>query len=367
MVPPKSLIREFSDKAQIIQMSKNKNLVPDYVISVPGKCFLVGEYLVLSRDHKERPVPVGLKASESSFLTFEGSIAFENRITGALVMGLEPRFELEVFKSKDLGQLGSHGIHSSSPAGKLLEAFRFGAGEMNSGYAFSFKDPFDGQGGFGASTAQFLSIYCFMLWRKALETKDGINYAHEREIDARKLMDSYLESAWDGTGYAPSGADLIAQLKGGITYFNKSTGQIQVYQFAFSDFEIHFVQTGVKVPTHEHLRTLKSFDSNGLSSAFALTLDGVTQSNSDKFVRGIQNYGEELDKLDLVAESTRVLLKAMKGWPEVLAAKGCGALGADVVMALVKSGSSDTFHKRWDSKLRQLTSKSISRGVYAFG
>lgn len=272
------------------------------VISVPGKSFIVGEYLALKK---------------GGALTFASSPQFQLTIqTKSMDQEIQNN---EITDSKNL-------FHPESPAGKLYSKFI----KTLENYDLKFFDPYKGLGGWGSSTAQFLSLYCFLTWKDALEE------GYERELDIKLLLDQYRELAHSGIGYVPSGSDLIGQFKGGITFFDSGAGQIARYPFVFPDIELCFFQTGNKVSTYEHLINLPDFPIDGLESSFKKTIQGLKDHQSELFVEGVREYGKALLNLGFVCSSTQVIMDQILKLPGVLAVKGCGAMGADVILVITE-------------------------------
>ncbi|MGZ3773389.1 MAG: hypothetical protein ACXVCY_02820 [Pseudobdellovibrionaceae bacterium] len=274
------------------------------VFSIPGKTFLAGEYLALH----EGPTLVFLS---------------------------QPCFELKVTK----GQGSLLGIHKDSPAGLFIRKYQ----DYFNNFDLEFKDPYAGRGGFGASTAQFLG--CYSLWLY----KESPHQDMEKILDFKHLLDSYYEAAWKGEGLRPSGADLIGQLKGSFTFFEKRQGLISVKNWPFADLEFFLFHTGNKIATHEHLRNLKDFDSSGLEKSFALIRESFDAQSSELFVKGINSYAQSLQDLNFTCEPTLNLLQNLRQVPGVLAVKGCGALGADVVVAVTVKNQSQELLKYCES------------------
>ncbi len=277
--------------------------VSSLILSVPGKSFLAGEYLAL----KGGP---------------------------SLVLSSSPRFEL--IAKPGSGQI--EGIHPLSPAGKFI----FEHPDFFSGYDLSFLDPYHGNGGWGASTAQFLTVF-------ALNDTPQSN-----ALSITRLLESYWKYAWDGQGFRPSGADLVAQYKGSLCLFEKHTGH--VHDWVFADIDFAFIPTGKKLVTHEHLKTLGEFNEEPLEIAMRAIQSALQNGNSQEFVAGVQANAKALADLDFVAPHTRVLCQQLLENPGVLAAKGCGALGADVVFVVYKKNHSEEFKKF-------VTSKDIAHGL----
>lgn len=289
-------------------------------LSVPGKSFLAGEYLAI----KGGP---------------------------ALVFASQPRFELVV---RD-GTGGVSGIHADSPAGQLIRDHA----EFFQKYDLEFLDPHQGRGGWGASTAQFLTVFVMNEWREAVANESL------KSLSISRLLDSYWRYAWNGEGSRPSGADLVAQYKGALTLFERRTGLISVYKWPFADIEFALIPTGKKLATHEHLRSLGEFDESAIESAVRTLQQGLQTADASTFVKGIQLAAGALATLGFVAEHTQNLLKSVAGLPGVLAAKGCGALGADVLLVVLQKSQQSEFEAGLKTLGLQAaaTSQNLSRGL----
>lgn len=257
-------------------------------LSVPSKTFLLGEYAVI----KGRP---------------------------ALVLTTDKRFKLIATRQQGQHQLRVEGIHLDSPAGKLIQSDLL----FYQNYHIKFIDPYNSLGGFGASGAQFLMLYALK------------HYANKIPINDEKLLTEYLKFSWDNQGSPPSGADLIAQLHGGICFYHKANHQLQVLSWPFINLEYCLIHTGNKLATHTHLKLLSNkFDENSLEKIIFSGLQALEQSNSKSFIAAINTYASALESQGLVAKQSLDLLRLFKTNPHILAAKGCGALGADVVLII---------------------------------
>lgn len=274
------------------------------VFSIPGKTFLAGEYLALH----EGPTLVFLS---------------------------QPCFELKVKN----GHGDVVGIHPESPAGLFIRKHH----AYFANFDLDFKDPYAGRGGFGASTAQFLGFYALWLY------KESHHQDMEKVLDFKHLLDAYYDVAWKGEGLRPSGADLVGQLKGSFTFFEKRKGLIAVKNWSFTGLEFFLFHTGNKVATHEHLKNLGDFNSDALENSFSLIRESFETQNSDLFVKGINSYAQSLKDLKFTCEPTLKLLTDIRQIPGVVAAKGCGALGADVVLAVTEKNQFQDLKKYCDN------------------
>jgi len=255
--------------------------------SSPGKVFLAGEYLALLGGP-------------------------------ALVAAINPQFRLT---AKQNNKKNENPFHPNSIAGKFWILHR----SVFEKYEITFLDPHHGAGGFGGSTAEYL------LLGKLLSQHTGYQ-SHVLET-----LQQYRELArGDGAlprGYTPSGADLVAQIQGGLTLFSAEQGKIEKYKWPFSDLGFYVGKTQEKLRTHEHLSRLQSFEAQGLSSSMKDLEDSLQKGLSHAFVKALQQFSNELLNLGFVSEGTQAILKELTH-PGILVKKGCGAMGADVVLVV---------------------------------
>ena len=133
-------------------------------------------------------------------------------------------------------------FHPDSPAGRLLALARPVAAVTS----FEFTDPLAGEGGFGASTAQFALVYGVLAERLGWD------------LSPRAVRRVYRE-LMSGEKLPPSGADLVAQLTGGVVAFDAARETVHVRSVSSTDWGRSCWwfsaagQAGRKVPTHEHL------------------------------------------------------------------------------------------------------------------
>jgi mevalonate kinase len=259
-----------------------------YHLSVPSKSFLLGEYVALTGGP-------------------------------ALLLSTEPRFELIASKNPNpQQQIDYRQIHPESPAGKLIKRdFPF-YGQ----YQLQFSDPYQGIGGFGASSAQFVLLSAF----KKLINAESMNDFN--------LLEEYQQLSWDGKGFSPSDYDLIAQIHGQICFFHKSKKTIKEYAWPFEEIGFGLLHTGNKLATHQHLKTLKNFDATALTQIVESGIKSIQTANIDNFIEAIKNYASAMQFQGLVAKNTVQMIKELSTHPAILAAKGCGSLASDVIFIL---------------------------------
>lgn len=258
------------------------------LIRVPGKTFLLGEYAVLN-----------------------GS--------PALIACSSPYFELHVTNTPST----QYPFHPESPAGKLI----YDHHALFSEKTLRWVCPYVG-GGFGESTAAFLACYEMI-------------YGHPSNLDAlNKLYQCYLTYAYNNKGIPPSGADLIAQTQNNtLVYIQKSDSHItavETFSWPFTNYRLFLMKTAHKIPTHTHLESLNNLpDTTYLSELTQRGYKALCENNPTDFIHCINNYATELQRLRLTLKNTQEILITLNKNTHCLAAKGCGALGADVIAVVI--------------------------------
>jgi hypothetical protein len=77
-----------------------------------------------------------------------------------------------------------------------------------------------------------------------------------------------------------------------------------------------------------------------MASALESVHAGLKAVSFDLFLSGLQDFQDILLEQKLVAEHTEKILSELKKNSDILFAKGCGALGSDVIFVLMKQGIS---------------------------
>lgn len=242
-----------------------------------------------------------------------------------LVFCNQPCFELTITS----GNFCLEGIHTESPAGKLILKFQ----DLFFSKKIQFTDPYCGLGGLGASTAQFLGIYAFIQkW-----TPEKV--ADLTVEDFSKLLKEYQDCAWDGEGAAPSGADLIAQVVGGFVFFQRENNfKIEKLQWPDSRVGMMILKTPEKVATHEHLKKLDLNLSSEKMKIWKSAQEQVlllkkflSEGHLQDLTQSVHHFSEFLSSQNFICASTQNLLKQISEVKAVHTSKGCGALGADFI------------------------------------
>ena len=260
---------------------------------IPAKTFLIGEYSALAEN-------------------------------SAIVLTTTPYFELSLTQQEELS-----GIHEQSPAGLYWNQQR------HTKNGLSWSDPYHGQGGLGASSAQFLACYLASCHLK------------EETPTLSNMLKAYYQCCWSGEGLKPSGYDVIAQSQKACVFINKQKKIIQSYTWPFTNLSFVLIRTGEKLKTHSHLQQTQLPNQIEILSAMVDEAKfAFDNADSELLITLINAYHQKLAELNLVAPHTLELLKKLTKYPEILAAKGCGAMGADIILLLCKSKNKPALIKK---------------------
>lgn len=278
---------------------------------MPGKTFLVGEYLAL----KGGP---------------------------SVLLCTEPRFVLNMFPKKTRSDSPAI-FHVESPAGKFLKdhAAFFAHWEME------FHDPYGGIGGFGASTAQFAMLYMSeLIMREGEISSDQMQWG--------ELLRDYNLYAYSGEGEPPSGADLIAQLTGSVVLYDGTKMDVQSVDWPFKDIGFLLFHTGNKLATHEHLKSKLEIPVDELRSSALRAAKAIFTPDAEALNGAVQAYGETLEKSGYQAAESGAKLdwllrnaRTSTGDSPVVSAKACGAMGSDVLVVVYKKAHELTKAEDW--------------------
>lgn len=228
----------------------------------------------------------------------------------AFVVATEPCFEFATGKTND--SVKPFSPHPESPAGKAFQRL-FGDGKSRD---ISFLDPHRGRGGFGGSTAEWLAVQ--------------LSLSDER--DPWALWFQYQEDA-RLEGRVPSGADVLAQILGGVVTVDFSENSYQTLKWPFPDGHFLIFRTGLKLNTHAHLQAMKVLPKNDLEMVSQQFGKHFKERNFDGGARSINDFAVELLRLGLVDQRVQTITQKLR--PHAAAVKGCGAMGVDTVVCFV--------------------------------
>ena len=254
------------------------------IATFPSKTFLLGEYAVLQGGP-------------------------------ALLLGHPPLFSA----SLESGAASAVPFHAESPAGKWAAAHPL-PGRL------AFRDPHAGKGGFGGSGAEFLSAWAATL---------GEDVPAAGEPHA-----IFAWNAWEdfrALGGGGSGADILCQAFGvnrAEPFFLRAdiTGRSLTELFpARAGGQLTLFHTGRKLATHEQ-KTPSALPLAELAELTARACECLEAGLFPGFAECLTAYGQKLAGLELRAPHTEAALAGLQGMAGVLGAKGCGAMGADVLV-----------------------------------
>lgn len=257
-------------------------------LSAPSKTFLAGEYAVLG----EAP---------------------------ALVLNTGPRFEL-VARRQSVSPAVQVGFPENSPAALWLKQRE----PLLEGWSLEFKDPHNHQGGFGASSAQFIFVHSLTTF---LQSSFG------------KILEGYDQAAvWNDhqvlTQRRGSGADVLAQIQGQVALVDVRNAYTKAMAWPYPELGFGIVRTHQKIRTHEHLAQIDRQSMKLLVRPATACVEAFGASSSEVFVSRLKVFTNALKEFDLQAAASLNLIRLFEDQPWCLTAKGCGALGADTVLFL---------------------------------
>lgn len=260
-----------------------------WTMTAPSKTFLTGEYAVL----------VG---------------------GPALVLTTGPRFKMTFEKTSGAAGFELRGIPEGSPATVWLRQRE----PLLDGWRLEFEDPHEKRGGFGASGAQFLFCHAFTTFLQSAGASPQLN------------PDDIFNDYQVCSGGNGSGADILAQLKGGACAVDMKNVRAESMPWPYPELGFGIMRTGTKLPTHLHLLNLSREPLQNLIAPAEQALNGFGKVSFPEFAGYVKDYEKALRGLELQTGRTTELLKAFKAQPWCLAAKGCGAWGADTILLLFK-------------------------------
>ena len=252
--------------------------------SIPAKTFLLGEYAAIAG-------------------------------YGAIVLTTTPCFEVTLTK-----EAGLQGIHPASPAGLWWMQ------QPNRDSGLQWFDPYQGQGGVGASSAQFLGAY------------NASMYLQNKPVNHEEMLQAYWQCVTDNEGLRPSGYDVLAQSLKGCVYIDRQQDICKSYAWPFQELGFFLIHTRQKLATHHHLQAISLPKSlHRLTVLVEMGKEALSISDSLLMVKAINAYHAALTDMGFVAEHTLQHAAHFRAQNDILAVKGCGAMGADVLLLLVST------------------------------
>lgn len=253
--------------------------------TAPSKTFLVGEYAVL------------------------GS-------SPALVLNTTPRFEMIATR----GETSCGDLHPESAAGRWVKQ----RAPLLEGWNLRFVDPHNRQGGFGASSSQFIFVHCLTTYLQS-------SFAKITEVFDPQAVWNDHQVLTDNRG---SGADVLAQIQGYIAHVDVAGHYTKSLKWPYPELGFGIVRTHQKIATHEHLLHIDRKAMSLLVRPSQACVEAFGNASSEVFVGRLKAFSNALKEFSLQAPAALTLIRLFEEQNWCLAAKGCGALGADTVLFL---------------------------------
>lgn len=270
---------------------------------IPAKTFLVGEYSALARGP-------------------------------ALLVTTSPAFSLNE-------NVSAYQISPNSPAGVWLKT--------QQPKPLYWHDPYNEIGGLGASSAQFVAFF----------------KAYKAKFKLEEILQAYFACANTQKGINPSGYDIIAQTLNNCVVIDAS--KPTVLAWPFKDIDFLLAHTNNKLATHLHLKILVLPKQIAKIQELSLqAINAFRDKNSQQFISYINKFYKALSHDQLVCENTAKLIKSIASVEYILGAKGCGALGADMILFLFETKNKNKVVELAKSKnlLPLATKENIYQGEF---
>lgn len=291
---------------------------------------MLGEYLAL-------------KGGPSLLINTPKHFVFKFNSTG------DTRFLLKISKKK------------THPAFLLLENYKkqlnsTEVSEFNKFFLlWSFKDPYQGEGGFGCSGAEFLAVYVVINLHKIFSKENSIT-----KTQFVRKWESFLNSEkkdcnafyeFKKLTSLGSGFDILSQLFGSMVFLQNSCEDLLLqtsnlesskniqhkeFSWSFTEHKFAILKSTDKIETYKHLAELSMLKleaaAKKLKPIVKKALISFKTSNIEAFLPLVNEQQKILEKEELVCLSSVNSVKELNKIEEVLASKSCGALGADTFL-----------------------------------
>ncbi|MGC6403919.1 MAG: hypothetical protein ACON5A_01570 [Candidatus Comchoanobacterales bacterium] len=215
---------------------------------------------------------------------------------------------------------------------------------------WNWYDPHQQQGGLGASSA----VFAMILYYQQLIQK--------QPIDSEKIWSIYQQYHQSQTT-SPSGADILCQLHGGLTVMNTPKATAQPWPFKQLSWSVY--RTGLSSNTHDVLKPLPESSAKHMNAIVNDGIDALNQQNNQLFINSIINYHQAMIKENCYHPSLAPIFNILSEHEDILAFKGCGALGMDTFLVLYATESTPLVHAHLDKLFTRIAhTPDIAHGVH---
>ena len=154
--------------------------------------------------------------------------------------------------------------------------------------------------------------------------------------DANKDIDMKLNSykrACDDLRCIASGADLICQWFGECTVISNKQNVSE--KWLFDDIDIGIWSTGKSLATQSHLLDVRKIPDKIIESANSC-YHAWQGKDIESICANVKEFQQNLVDVGLQSNETTMLVEKISAFTGIILAKGCGAMGADIILTLSK-------------------------------
>lgn len=185
-------------------------------------------------------------------------------------------------------------------------------------------------GGFGKSTAEFIFSYLKASKIAKLES----------------ILETYLSLYDRNPAQRPSGADVVIQCLGGISHIQQNKVYSEKLSWPFADLGFMLISTGLKIATHEHLKTLDRHSIQDLPALSMNVIDAFKNGDQKEFFLRMRSWKKILEEKGLTHPHVLTLMqnlqeKMAQKIPSEFIIKQCGAFGADVIIIIFEKNQKE--------------------------
>lgn len=220
-------------------------------------------------------------------------------LAGGAALGLatRPYFKID-YSAPEKTQL-----HTESPAAKLLKT-------QGREVDFQIENPYTG--GFGYSAAEYWAV--------------AIPDILKSRPHFSEMLKEYKKN------HSGSGVDLAFQYFGRVCLADPAVQFYQNFSWHFENLDFAAISTGLKVPTHEHLKELNPEILKSLPAQSEKVIQAFSRNREFEFLAELRKWADQLQNLGLTTDRSVALRAELEKFPSIKLAKPCGALGADVIL-----------------------------------
>jgi hypothetical protein len=136
-----------------------------------------------------------------------------------------------------------------------------------------------------------------------------------------------------------------------VACVGSASGTYESHPWKFQELDFLIFRSGHKVPTHEFVKEARLEKLKTLVGLSHETVQAYLQNDMAAFFDGLQAFVQKQTFLGLVDARAADLVERAEYDPDVLFAKGCGAMAADTLLMIVETSKAERVKKRWSDQL----------------